>query len=187
MRLIFPQAVGFRYRNTVKQMLVPLCVFPETVRGLVVTHHEERFILVALIFKPFKRNICDDVSCVTFVFFSAFLMVLPGFAFFLEDRIVVFSLAGKNVVIVKAGRFGVQVPFTYHSRVVAALLKKFGDILLVTVKIVMEGVNAVVVAVFSGEDYRTAWRADRICNEAVVQTSTFFGDAIDIRRRKDIL
>ena len=73
-------------------------------------------------------------------------------------------------------------PFSDHGCLVAGRMKQFWKSLLIAIKIISIGHEAVDVAVFSGLDYRAARSANAISDVALVKFHALIRDAIHVRR-----
>ena len=114
-------------------------------------HQTKRFIAGAF-FEPFECVVGNNISGVAGIF--SFL------AHLFHSRIVIRSLSGQDVPVVKAGRVGLEVPFAEHSGFVTDFLQQFGEGLLAAVKLFSVVDDAIDVAVFAGQDYRSAGGTD---------------------------
>ena len=98
-------------------------------------------------------------------------------------RVVIDSLAGKDVPIVKSGWLTLQVPFADDRGRVARRLHDFWECLLPSVEpAVTVVVKAVHVRVFSRQDCRSTGSADRIRHQAAIKSHPFFGQPIHLGR-----
>jgi len=88
-------------------------------------HHKERFIAFA-IFEPVDAEIGYKVRNITGVLFRNSHLNKFG--------IVVNSLAGQDIPVVKAGRVSSEVPFADYCGFIARLLQEFREGLLGAVK-----------------------------------------------------
>ena len=149
---------------------------PGAVRRFVVAHGEERLLRVALL-EPVEGEIADQVGAVAGV-----LLAAGGSE---EGGIVVDALAGEDVPVVEAGGVGDEVPLADHGGLVAGALQFLGDVIALRVERLVEGVDAVLVAVLAGEDRGAAGRADGVGAEAVGEAHAAVGDAVDVRRLVD--
>ena len=124
-------------------------------------HEEKRFSVIPLFLEPLKGFIADDVAGMSFVDFASLIVILPRFAFLFEQRIEIETLAGKHLVVVESNRFGVKVPFSYYRCFVSGLLELSRHVgLMVPVPIVVEGHEAILMAVLAAENRGSARSAN---------------------------
>jgi len=80
------------------------------------------------------------------------------------------------------------VPFADHRGLVSRILEHFRESRLGAVEAAVVVVEeAVEVRVFAGQNRGTGWAADGISAERVVKDHAFFGDAIDVRGRGNLV
>ena len=141
-----------------------------------VAHHEEGTLLVAIL-EPFQRKIGDDVGGIAFVGLSPFRLN--------HDRIVVESLSGQHVPIVKSSWVGItavsEVPFADHRGLIAIGLEHFRDARPSAIKMITQGLDTVEMAVLTGQNVRTTRCANGIDTETVMENHTAVCDTIKVR------
>ena len=153
LRYIFMECRGLR--NGIQEQTLVLSLRNEDVmRRLVVVHQEKRSVWRAFLKKP-QGIVCDDVRDVPLV--PYLLRPLAGVA---QVWVVVEALAWKNRVVVKAGRFALEMPLPDHARVVTGRLQEFGHGLLRAVESVGQCQDPVLVTVPSGQHHSPARSAD---------------------------
>ena len=123
--------------------------------------------------QPFQREITDQVCAVALVLFP--------FSILDEYRIVVESLAWEDIPVIEAAGIGLQMPFPDNRSLIALLPQALGDVVALRVDLVVEGVNAVLMAVLPGQDCRTARGADGVRAEAIRESHSLFREPVDIR------
>ena len=146
---------------------------PLAVGGLVLAHEQKWFGLVAVL-QPVERKLGDDVGGIT-------LMLHPP-AVVDHGGVVVHPLPRQDLPLVEAGRVGDQVPLAKDGRLVTGRTEQFGEGRLRTVEatvgIVVETIQ---VGVLTRQDRRATRPADRVRDDAPVETHPLPGQAIDVR------
>ena len=143
-------------------------------------HQHERLLGITVILEPIKSLLTDDVSGV------ANVVTLVGFRFnttIKHWRVVVWSLANKNVEIVVSLRSGFQVPLTNHGSLVARCIKKFRESLLIPIEGVSVPDKTVEVAVLASLDNSTARTTNTVSDITTVKQHATFSNAIHVRSR----
>jgi len=95
------------------------------------------------------------------------------------------SLTGKNIPVIESGRIALEMPLADHNRLVSGLLEELGKCLLRAVKPQRVVPHSVEMTVFTGQDDSPAGRADAVGAEAVLESNSLGGDAVDVGRRVD--
>ncbi len=135
--------------------------------------HQAEWFLAGAFFEPFECVIGDDISSISSVF--------SPLSHFYHSGIIIRSLSGQDVPVIKAGRVGFEVPFADHCGFVADFLQQFGEGLLAAVKLFSVVDDAVNVTVFACQDYRPAGGADGISAEAIVKEHTLLCETVEVR------
>ena len=113
--------------------------------GLMVYHNAERLGLVPSVLQPFQTLVGDDIGHIA-------LLHGPRAVHPDELRIVVVSLAGKNLPVVKAGRIGLKMKLAYHRSLISDFLQKLRKCCLTEIENVAGiAVEMVGAAMFSGK------------------------------------
>ena len=115
-------AQGFRFGQVDPVVLVEVfrTRLPVAVRSLVLAHDEEVLVLVPSVFKPIKRDVGDYVRGVSGDALYAVRCV--------HGWIVVRPLSLQDLPEIEPRGVALEVPFSDHGGLVAALLKKLGKV-----------------------------------------------------------
>ena len=153
---------------------------PFPVRRLVVTHQEERLVRIAGL-EPVEALVGDDVGGVA--------RNLDLFAHLDHVGIEILALPRQHRPEIEPARLMrlalAQVPFADQRCLVAAGAQMLGDIGSAVVDRSRQRGDIVDVIIGTGEDCRTARRADRVGDIAMVQPHAFDGNPVEIGRRVD--
>ena len=100
-----------------------------------------------------------------------------------KDGIIVISLTGQDVPVIKTRRFAYQMPLPHHRRLVAAGLEQLRKRLLASVENAVFVVGeTVLVAVLAGKQAGPRRAAERIGYETVGETRTLLRQPVDVGR-----
>ncbi len=130
-----------------------------------VKEQQERLFLIRPIVEEIKGEICDQVCDIARV--SLFFTHLN------HIRVVILTLAGQDIKIVKTGRVTLEMPLADERRLVTRLTQEFGISLLRSIELNRIVPDPVEMAVFSGENGRPARSADAVCAETAVKANAF--------------
>ena len=176
-RVVVEQRRRFGDRDVVVEAQLVGARQPRPVRRLVLTHQEERLLVVAPLFQPLDREVRRDVGDVAVPLHLAVRRE--------ELRLVVVALPGQHVPVVEAGRVGLQVPLADQRGLVAGALQPFRDVVLRPVEEVAVVAHAVRDAVLARQDHRATRRADRVGAVHLVEDHALPREAIEVRRAVD--
>jgi hypothetical protein len=71
-------------------------------------------------------------------------------------------------------------PFANNGRLIASFLQVFGNIRLITIKIVIQGKNTIFMTILARQDTGPAGCANRICTKGPIQPNSFLSYTINI-------
>ena len=150
-----PERVRFGDDFILEHLDVPRGRGPVPMRGFLVQHQKERFVLRARL-EPLEAEVGGDVRAVA----------LDGELASGDEEhgIPIRPLTGQDNPAVETSRVAAEVPLANHARVIAAGLKAFRHMVARAVEAVEDG-HAVEVRILPGQQRGAAGRADGIGDE----------------------
>ena len=151
-------------------------------------HHKERLALIS-IFHIFDSLGTNHIRGMSFINLSTFVIhswIVSPFSLLYQLWIYITSLSRKDVVVVKSGRFSVQMPFTKDGRLVTCLLQTFSHIGMIRIQRILQGINPILLTILTGDNRSTARSAYRVCHKTIPKDSAFMRYPVDIGCRQKI-
>jgi len=174
--IVVEQGRGLRNRHVIVQREMIGARIPVRMRSFVLIHQQKGPIPIATI-EPPQGPVGDDVGDIP--------VVLDAVGCRGERRVVVLTLAVQHLVMIEAGRPGLQVPFADDRGLVARLLQQLGERHAVGIQRLPKRDNAVDVPVLPREHRRPARSTERVGHECVGEADALRGQPIDIGRLVD--
>jgi len=167
--------------DAIEEIVVAGSGHPVAVRGFLLAHQDEGLGLVLAAFEPGYGLVGYDVGHVSGEAFR-------GAVHLDEVRVVVVSLAREDFPVVEAGGVGDQVPFPDDRSFIAGLPEELREGLLCAVETAVGVIHITVqMGVLAGQDRGAGGAADGISAVGAAEQHAFVGNAVDIRRGRDLV
>ena len=150
---------------------------PVAVRSLVLNHQHEGLVLLSFVLEPIHRQISNHVRAIPIDPSSSVRENHVG--------VVIQSLSRQDSPVIITLRFALEVTLSVYCGLIAGLLQKLGEGLLVPIKGISVVHEAILVAMFAGLNDGPAGPANRIRTEAVDKQHAFGCKPVDDGSRID--
>src|SRR5688572_2959117 len=129
-------------------------------RRFLLVDHEKGFILISFS-QPVDSKIGREVSYITFCFFANTILN--------KIRIIIFSLPGQYIPVIKPYGIRDQMPFANNGSLVACIMQNCSNGLLFVIKFAVIIRESVYMTVLAGKHYGTTGPANGISNKCPVK------------------